>query len=278
MYSLAILLVIVLESPPFKVSAQGRLMAVPGDTQMGGSNANFPTNRWSLLGAVGDEMSDEHRQALSFLIERYWKPVYCYIRRRGYGNEEAKDLVQEFFTFWLARNLFGRADSAKGRFRSFLLASVGNFLKNHQRAQHALKRRPPEGVVSIEDLVRTDGLPPDPGHNETPDAAFFRSWVSEVLRRALDRLERAYKSSGRHGEFELFRIRIIEPALTGSAAPPMSDLAEKLGLTAKQASNRLVTARRAYQRLLREEIAAVSATDEDVAAEMQDIYRFVAGE
>lgn len=86
-------------------------------TDVGGGRKSFPTTHWSQLAAVRDGMTAEHRDALNFLIRQYWKPVYCYLRRRGYGNEDAKDLVQEFFTSWLVKEVFGRADPARGRHR-----------------------------------------------------------------------------------------------------------------------------------------------------------------
>ena len=95
-----------------------------GNTDMGGERRSFPSTHWSQLAAVRDAVTEEHRAILNSLIEAYWKPVYWYIRRRGRSNEDAKDLAQEFFTACLGRELFGRADRGKGRFRSFLLSCL----------------------------------------------------------------------------------------------------------------------------------------------------------
>ena len=131
-------------------------MARKDDTEMGGNRTGFPSTHWSQLAQVRETPTREHREILNLLIQRYWKPIYCYTRRRGYGNEDAKDVVQEFFTSWLAKDLFGRADRQRGRFKAYLLSSLDNFLSNARRAAHAQKRRPPHGFVSIHRLATDD--------------------------------------------------------------------------------------------------------------------------
>ena len=90
-------------------------------TDMGGERETFLTTHWSLIEDVqsGD---DKDRALIGLLLDKYWKPVYCYLRRKGYNNEQAKDLTQGFFhEVVLSRELVRRADQSKGRFRSFLL-------------------------------------------------------------------------------------------------------------------------------------------------------------
>jgi DNA-directed RNA polymerase specialized sigma24 family protein len=248
---------------------------LPNDTEMGGSQKNFPTTHWSMLAAVCGEMTDAHRAVLNLLIQRYWKPVYCYLRRRGYANETAKDLTQEFFTTSLTKSLFGRASSAKGRFRTFLLACLDNFLKNARRAEHARRRRPPMGVIALDDLIGKDDMRFEPSDHDTPQAAFERAWGSSLLIRVAEGLERECQEAGRMPEYDLFCRRILQPAMEGIEAPGLSGLAQELGLTEKQAANRLVTARRAFQRLLREEIRTFASSEDDVAAEVRDLFQFL---
>lgn len=69
--------------------------------------------------ALREGASEERRPILDFLIRRYWKPVYCFVRRSGFDDEHAKDLVQEFFMVVLSKNLFAKADPTRGRFRIF---------------------------------------------------------------------------------------------------------------------------------------------------------------
>ena len=251
-------------------------MAQSEETEIGGSRRRFPTTHWSQLAVVRDSPTREHQDVLNLLIQRYWKPMYCYVRHRGYGNEDAKDLVQEFFTLWLVKRLFGRADPKRGRFRTYLLSSLKNFLSNARRAAHAQRRRPPGGFVSIHKLATDEGVAFEPVERETPEAVFNRTWATELVLRVLRLLEEECRATDKEAHYDLFRQRIINPALNGAQPPTLRELAQALGLTEKQAANRLVTARRAYQRLLREEIRIYASSEEDLAMEVRDLFHFLA--
>lgn len=235
----------------------------------------FPNTQWSKLFAVKDETGTARRDALNFLIQRYWKPAYCFVRRYGHSEEDAKDLVQEFFTVCLQKEFFGKADPARGRFRNLLLSSLSNFLRNAHRAEHAQIRRPEGGFVSVHDLATGEGFVFHPVERETPEAAFHRMWVTELMQRVLSVLEEECRATGKREHYELFCQCIVQPALHGAERPSLRDLAQQLRLSEKQAANCLVTARRAYQRLLREEIRLFAGSDEEVAAEIQDLFSFL---
>lgn len=242
----------------------------------GENDGQFPRTHWSKLAAARDANDADRNAALDFLLRRYWKPVFCYLRGRGWPEEEAKDLVQDFFASALARALFGQADPARGRFRSFLLSSLNNFLANAHRAAHAQKRRPEHGFVSIHELATSEGAVFVPVANETPEALFHRAWIQNLLQRVLRALAEECRRTGKDAHYEVFRQRIMAPALEGATPPPLADLARRLDLGEKEAANCLLTARRAYQRLLRAEIRLYAATDDEVAAEIQDLFHFLA--
>lgn len=237
-----------------------------------GNRRFFPSTHWSLLDAVKDEVTEDHRAVLNTLIERYWKPVYYYLRKRGYEEEVGKDLTQAFFTHWLQRDLFGRADASKGRFRTYLLTSLNHFLSNARRAERAKKRYPVAGFVSIHELSPRETEEPIPDSTEDPEMLFHRRWLAELLHRALRSLQLECESTGKQTHYTIFRRSIIEPVLAGSTPVARSDLSKELGLTEKQVSNRLLTARRAYRRLLREEIRVYAASEHDVDQEMRDLF------
>jgi RNA polymerase sigma-70 factor (ECF subfamily) len=235
----------------------------------------FPSTHWSQLDAVRGPLTPEHRAVLNRLIERYWKPVYQFTLRSGYDAEDAKDLVQEFFCQALQKQLFGKADRTRGRFRSFLLKSYKNFLANAMRYERAAIRWPEQGFTSIPDLARASKGSPRLAVTETPDTVFERTWVTELLGRVVRLLEEECRVTGKELHYELFRRRITEPILEGEEAPELKDLARHYGITEKQVSNRVLTARRAFQRLLRQEIRAYASTDEEVAIEVQDLFSYV---
>ncbi|MBD3337108.1 MAG: sigma-70 family RNA polymerase sigma factor [Candidatus Eisenbacteria bacterium] len=240
-------------------------------TNIGGPRGSFPTTIWTVIEGLDKLSSEEYRTALNFLIERYWKPVYMYVRRRGYDNERAKDLVQDFFLRWIGKELFGRANRERGRFRSYMLTALRNFLSNAHRADMAAFRRPPGGIVSVEDLITEDGPVFEIKDEETPERAFEREWSAELLRRVLKRLEEEWSDSGKEVHLDLFRRWIIEPSLFGVEPPPLSELAEVHGLKMHDASNRVTTAKRAFKRLLRQEISLCASSDEEVDQEMAEL-------
>lgn len=223
-------------------------------------------------------MTDEHLNALNFLAERYWKPVFYFVRSRTRDNHEAEDLVQEFFTSWIQKGLFGRADPSRGRFRDFLLTSLKNFLINKNREKKGTIKNPRGGFVSIHKLASDEEAHYEPSERETPESLFLRGWIKELLFTVLEILEKEYQARGKEEHYEIFRKRIIEPALEGSPPPPMSELAQKFNLTEKQAANHLLTTRRAYQRLLRVQIRTYATSEEEVSAEVQDLFTFLGKE
>src|ERR1700748_3094187 len=96
----------------------------------------FATTHWSMVLAAGGEDAAA-QDALARLCQLYWYPLYCYVRRRGYMSDDAKDLTQEFFSRLLARNWVGGVDREKGRFRSFLLGTMNHFLADEHDRAHA---------------------------------------------------------------------------------------------------------------------------------------------
>jgi len=215
-------------------------------------------------------MTSEQREVLDCLLERYWKPVYAYVCQQGY-SEQAADLTQGFFVHWCEKDLFGRADQARGRFRDYLKKCLSNFLKDAYRRRQAAA--PPVGIVSIDQLMPEDGVAFEPAENETPEAIFDRMWVREVLLRVWNMLQEEFAASGMQIHSELFRRRVLDPILNDDDLPPMQELADEFNLPRKDASNRLVTARRAFQRLLREELGIYACTDDELASEMRELFR-----
>jgi RNA polymerase sigma-70 factor (ECF subfamily) len=244
----------------------------PGSGAPGGA---FPATHWSRLLALRAGAPAERDAILNFLIQRYWKPVYCYLRRAGCGEEEAKDLVQDFFAFCLQRDFFDQADPARGRFRSFLLGSLSHFLANARRAARARKRRPEQGSVPLRDPASASSAAFEPADRATPEAVFHRAWVSDLIQRVLRRMEHECQATAKQAHYEILRQRLVLPALEGAEPPPLRDLAGRLGLSEKQAANCLLTARRAFRRLLQEEIRSYAASEAEVAAEIRDLFHFL---
>jgi DNA-directed RNA polymerase specialized sigma24 family protein len=240
------------------------------------SQNSFPRTHWSRIAALKGAVSTERQEALNYLAERYWKPVYCYVRRRGFEPAEAEDMVQEFFLTAFANELFAKADPARGRFRNFLLKSMQHFLAQQWRDRHALKRHPVEGFVSIHKLSSEAEAGVEPKDTETPEDTFNRNWYCELVLRVLHAVEQEFLANGKRIHIDLLRQRIIDPILNGTEAPSLRELADRYALSIKDVENRIITARRAYQRLLREEIRLYASSEDEVAAEIRDLWRFIA--
>jgi len=232
---------------------------------------SFPTTHWTTLGKTRGPMTSEQREVLNCLIARYWRPVYAYIRHSGHRSN-ALDLTQDFFAYSLAPELFARADPARGRFRTFLLKCLNNFLKDVGRRER--RQAPAEGIISIQQWATEDRPPFEPSRSETAEGVFLRSWVYELLMRVWAILEQEYEAAGKQLHCQLFHKRVFEPALRGTSQPPLRELAEEAGLTEKQASNRIVTTMRAFRRLLRKEIELYAGSEDEVSAEIRDLFRF----
>jgi len=244
-------------------------------TQIGGPVRNFPTTQWNLIQALRSCAPEIKNQILDGLIARYWKPVYYFVRSQDHDNESAKDLVQGFFESCVERDSLAQADESRGRFRTFLLTSLTNYMRNVHRDGNAQKRRPTGGIVSLDELIDAEDRSFEPPTNETPEHIFSRAWAQDLVHRVLRALEDECAVTGKEDHFALFRARIIEPALEGTKAPSLAELAPRFGITEKQAANYVLTARRAYQRLLRDEISTYALSEEDAAEEIHNVFNML---
>lgn len=236
-----------------------------------GSGA-FPTTQWGLFADIRNGSPVARHAALDILTRRYWQPVFLFLRRTGQDEENAKDLTQAFFADWIENDVFGKADQRKGRFRSFMLTCLKRFAFNQHRTDQAQRRRPEAGLVSLDELMDRDAPPSLPAASLTPDMVFDRAWASAVVLRVLRNLERECQDTGKAVHYDIFARRIINPILNGSLEPSMADLGREHGLTEKQAANHLETAKRAYRRLMSEEIRLYADSEIEVADEMRSLF------
>ncbi|MFC1762179.1 RNA polymerase sigma factor [Planctomycetota bacterium] len=221
------------------------------DTTMGGENRPFQPTCWTEIREALTLNPERQQRAVNKLFTRYWKPVYCYLRHKGNTNDQAKDLTQGFFyEIVLGRGLLGKADQAKGKFRTFLLTSLDHYIVSEHRKQGTQKRRPKNGLFQME-TTSLENLPKSESE-KTPDAVFCYAWATDILDQVLNILEHEYRSTHRDTYWELFQQRILLPILEGYPKPSLSELCEKLGIeTKKKASNMIITVKRRFVAILR---------------------------
>ena len=159
----------------------------------------FATTRWSMVLAAGAGPSERADRALSELCAGYWHPLYAYVRRRGYDPDDACDLTQAFFARLIEQRRLAAADPVRGRFRSFLLTAMKNFLASEWRRQAAAKRGGGAEVVSIDAADAEDRHRIEPADNRTPEADYQRRWALALIERAVDDVRRAYAGGGAMG-------------------------------------------------------------------------------
>ncbi len=250
--------------------AYGILLAMMKTTHSGGGA--FPTTDWGLFVDIRGGSPAKKLAALDILARRYWKPVFRFLQYSGKDEEAAKDLTQAFFAEWIESNAFAKADAQRGKFRSFMLASLKRFAANEHRAGQAQKRRPAAGLLSLDELMDNEEKPFEPEDAETPDKAFDRAWAVEVVGRVLKHLEAECTRKDQKAHYDIFSKRLIQPILHGQEAPSMVDLGKVHGLTEKQAGNVQETAKRAYRRLMEDEVRLYAASDLEVSEEIRDIF------
>jgi RNA polymerase sigma factor (sigma-70 family) len=254
--------------------------SVPADDQVtsltgvGGSAQNgavaFATTHWSVVLAAQDA-SPAADEALEELCRTYWWPLYGFVRRNGYGPEEAQDLTQGFFALLLERRDLDVVRREKGRLRSYLLVSLKNFLAKARRRELTMKRGEGRALVPLDELLARERADLEPADNLTADRIYERRWALTLLEQVLTRLESEYRSAGNAKLFDCLKEFLSDEPGRRSQA----DVAAELGMTenaVKQAFHRL---RQRYRELLRDEIAQTVAVPGDVEDELRHFISVV---
>lgn len=223
----------------------------------------FQTTRWSVVLCAG-QRGEGAREALEWLCQTYWYPLYAFVRRQGFDADEAQDLTQSFFLSLLEYDSLEKIDPKYGKFRAFLLASIKHFLSKHRDRTAALKRQAdnPHFRVDLDDAERRYSME---AAGLTPDAVFESRWARSVLDRALLRMNREFEAPGKGDVF-----RALRGYLTGEE-PPYDRVAGDLGMTPGALRVAVLRLRRRLGTLLREEVAQTVSTPHDVDSELRSL-------
>jgi RNA polymerase sigma factor (sigma-70 family) len=224
----------------------------------------------ALLRLLRESGATRFDEAQNRLLALYWKPVYCMIRRLwGKGNEEAKDLAQEFFTrIVLEGSLVQKYDRQRGSFRVFVKAAVGNFMRDVAKSARRQKRGGDAKMLSFqiedEDLAAIE--PEDSGLS--PEEAFDEAWRGLVIDRAFELMKRRLAKEGKEVYFEVFSRYDLE-----TAGPEISYkiIGDELGLDAHSVKNYLTRARDEYKRAVTDVISEYVEGEEEIGRELRDL-------
>jgi RNA polymerase sigma-70 factor (ECF subfamily) len=252
-------------------------MTDPAMEQYGPLRRRFATTSWSVVAIASGDAPDTaaQREALARLCAAYWFPLYAFIRWQGHSQNNAEDLVQGFFARLIEKNDLADADPARGRFRTFLLASLRHYMANEHDRQQALKRGGGVRIVSIDVPAAEARLGNAPSQRKTPEREFGRQWALSVLEHALSDLRVEYEGRGRRELFE-----VLSPLLAGSAdeEPSHAEAAQRANLSPGAVKVALHRLRSRYRNAIRRLVQETCADDDEVEAELRHLLDALSSE
>ena len=242
-------------------------------TSIGGDRKSFQTTQWSVIERIAANNETDSQTLINNLVGRYWKPVYCYLRHKGHGNEEAKDLTQGFFQeVVLGRKLVHQARRAKGSFRKFLLTALERYVKSAHRKEIAQKRIPKSNTVPLEYIDATELVEPLSGL--TAEESFHYAWVSSLLDDVFAEVEADCNARSLTVHWNLFRDRVIEPIAHETEPPSLTEMCEKYCIKdTKKVSNMVITVNRRVQAAIKRHLRQALNEDTTVEEETKEIMR-----
>lgn len=230
---------------------------------------SFPTTGWGLIHVAADPDHPEHRPALGLFVDRYYRPVYFFLRARGLGDADALDLAQGFFLALLEDERLRKADPAIGPFRSFLKMHLRNFVADQlsPRRQDNQTRWERAGL-SFDALAAYE-----PPAGETPEQAFDRALARSIVHAAVRGLRQACETGRRPHDYPIFEAVLLHD---GPSRPPTQDeLAARFGMTRDVIRGILDRTKQRFVRLLRIELRAHGCAEADLEAEVTELLKML---
>jgi len=232
----------------------------------------FPSTHWSVVLAAGrsEAESEMAEAALAELCRGYWAPLYGFVRSRGHTVHDAQDLTQSFFAYVLEHKVYARANRQKGRFRSFLLASLKNFLADAADRERTLKRGGAHVFLPLheEQAKEAESLFQTHSGMSNEDRLFDRSWAEALVATALERLSADYKREDKEQLFKELRIFIAGGA---DPVPTYAELTDRLGITKSTLRSHVTRLRARYREALRSEVRRTVDSAQQVDQELREL-------
>jgi RNA polymerase sigma factor (sigma-70 family) len=251
------------------------IQAVNVNTRVGngrGQSDLFPSTHWSVVLAAGRSQAEPEiaQVALAELCQIYWAPLYSFVRSRGYTVHDAQDLTQSFFAYLLEHKIYARVDRQKGKFRSFLLASLKNFVAHAADRERTLQRGGGQDFLPLheEQAKEAESLFQTHRTASSEDRLFDRSWAEALISAGLERLSAEYKGESKEILFNELRIFVA-----GGADPPptYAQLADRLGIAQSTLRSHVTRLRARYREALRAEVRRTVDTETQVDEELHEL-------
>jgi RNA polymerase sigma-70 factor (ECF subfamily) len=239
--------------------------------QAAGGQHGFSKTRWSLVLDLQHPQGDLADVSLRELSQRYWYPVYAYVRRSGHSPEIANDLCLAFFAH-LPSVVAVVDPRSQGRFRDFLLHQLNAFLTEDWR-QYAVDviQQKLTAPGTLEELEAR--LIQDHAATSSPTQAYHRSFALEVLKRSLQRLRAEALQSGREDMF-----RLLQPFLTSEpVAGQYEEFSRQLNIPPMVVAIAIKRLRQRFRELAEEELMETVASPDDLAVEREALVNLLGG-
>jgi hypothetical protein len=251
-------------------------MKGPYQTTMGGDHGAFLTTEWTVIDHIRSGDKSSSAVLMNDLLKKYWKPAYCYLRRKGFDNDRAKDLTQGFFQeIVLERALIEQADKARGRFRTFLLTALQQYMAEAHRKQNFRKARPKGFLLSLDELKSTQ-MPQAPAEF-SPEDSFHYAWAAQLLDQLLEEVEAKCRADGKAIHWQVFQDRVLRPIMEGTDAPSLEEICRRYDIESPgKASNMIVTVNRRFRTALTRHIRRSVVQDCEVDEEFQELVEIFA--
>lgn len=233
----------------------------------------FPPTLWSVVLLAGKGPSPQSQPALAKLCHTYWYPVYAFLRRQGKSPHDAQDLTQAFFIHLLDHQRLTQVQPEKGRFRSFLLAALKNFLSDQRDKMRAQRRGSGIEVISLDAETAEQRYAFEPVDRLDPERIYERRWAMTLLDRVLVRLENEFVVAGKADRFKYLSTLLVgEPDSESYAA-----VGKRLGMTEGAVKVAVLRLRQRYRELFRVEVEDTVVNQAELEEEMRHVFAVLKG-
>ena len=234
-----------------------------------GGVGQFHTTRWSAVLLSAQSQAPGSQAALAELCRIYWYPIYSFVRRRGSSPEDAQDLTQGFFLHLLDHKALCQVSPVKGKFRSFLVASLQNYLSDEADRARCLKRGGKIEFVPLDMGFAEDRYRLAPLDFLTADKVFDARWAMTLMDEAMGRLRQEYADQGKTSVFETLKP-YIDP-INSKAALSYEQVADTLRVRVGSVKKLIFRLRQRYGSVLREEVARTVSDSGEVDEEIHSL-------
>lgn len=238
-------------------------------------DAGSTKTNWPMIFEAAGSDDEASARALEQLARRYWPAVFAYVRSSGHDIHEASDLTQGFVCdVMIGRKLFNEADPKRGRFRTLLLCSLKNYIR--ERHRYATRKKRSNNGRSPLSLDQSDTDMVVVARGQTPEEAFNSQWSATLIREVLDSVRRTCIADGMEAHWVVFECRVVRPMLFGEKPMSYRELVERLELDDRsQAANMMITIKRRFARALLAEAGRTMSDPDRARLEIMDMLNLL---